>query len=330
MRNYVELFSGAGGLSLGFEQAGFQNIFSVEYDEQAAMTYKKNFPEHKLLVSDVKDITDDEIISLISNISVDVVIGGPPCQGFSLAGKNGRTFVEDERNYLFKEFARFVSIINPKMFVIENVARLKSHNNGQTILEIRTLFEQMGYRVQFEVLQSANFEIPQKRQRIFIVGYRDGSFSFPEAINKLVSVKEAIEDLPSLGNGEKSEIPNHQSMKHTNQMLEKMSFIKDGGNRTDIPEKIRPKSGDIRKYIRYNSSKPSVTVTGDMRKIFHYSQNRALTCRELARLQSFPDDFIFEGNSISIQQQIGNAVPPKLAKAVAMSVQECLGELRCR
>ena len=133
--------------------------------------------------------------------------------------------------------------------------------------------------------------------------------------------------MPALKSGEEnSSIPNHNAMKHSNQMLEKMSFVKDGGNREEIPEILRPKSGDVRKYIRYKSDAPSVCVTGDMRKIFHYNQNRALTPRELARLQTFPDDFVFYGTSINIQQQIGNAVPPLLAKKISLKVKEYLDD----
>lgn len=322
--NYVDLFSGAGGLSLGFEMAGFNNVFSVEYDKKIAESYKKNFPTHNLLVKDIQEITDDEIITLQHNQEVDVVIGGPPCQGFSLAGRIGRSFVEDKRNYLFKEFVRVVKIIDPPMFVMENVARILSHNKGETIKELTNEFKKIGYNVQYKVLQAADYGVPQKRQRIFIVGTKNKEFNFPTPIGTTITVKEAIGDLPPLKSGERSEVPNHFSMNHSSQMLKKMSYIGDGGNRNQIPEDLRPKTGDIRKYIRYDSQKPSVTVTGDMRKIFHYEQNRALTPRELARLQSFPDNFIFEGNSISIQQQIGNAVPPLLGYAVAKQVKESL------
>lgn len=325
--NYVELFSGAGGLSLGFEKAGFQNVFSVEFDEVISETYQYNFPNNNLIVSDVKNISDNQIIDVIGNQTVDVVIGGPPCQGFSLAGKNGRTFVDDERNYLFREFVRFVSVIKPKMFVMENVARMASHNRGETIREIIREFENIGYNVQYQILQAADYEVPQKRQRIFVVGTTGQQFEFPLAREQKITVEMAIGDLPPLESGEESTVPNHIAMKHTEQMLEKMSYVSDGGTRDEIPEIIRPKSGDIRKYIRYKSSEPSVTVTGDMRKIFHYKQNRALTGRELARLQSFPDDFIFKGKSISIQQQIGNAVPPKLSYAVAVEVKKALKEV---
>ncbi|MDB1652818.1 DNA (cytosine-5-)-methyltransferase [Enterococcus durans] len=324
--NYIELFSGAGGLSLGFEEAGFKNIFAVEHDKTIAQTYKLNFPKNNLIVSDIKAIDNNKIKELTLGKKIDVVIGGPPCQGFSLAGKNGRTFVDDDRNWLFKEFVRFVSVIKPKMFVMENVARMISHNKGQTILEIKTEFESLGYSVQYKVLQAANYDVPQKRQRIFIVGTTTQTFHYPTPNDSEISVKEAIGDLPKLNSGETSSIPNHFAMKHSEQMLKKMSYVTDGGDRTDIPEELRPKTGDIRKYIRYASDKPSVTVTGDMRKIFHYNQNRALTSRELARLQSFPDTFIFKGNSITVQQQIGNAVPPKLSLAIAKEVKKCLEE----
>lgn len=322
--NYVDLFSGAGGLSLGFEMAGFNNVFSVEYDKKAAESYKKNFPTHNLLVKNIQEITDDEIITLHHNREVDIIIGGPPCQGFSLAGRIGRSFVDDKRNYLFKEFVRFVKIIDPPIFVMENVARILSHNKGETIKELTNEFKKIGYIVQYKVLQAADYGVPQKRQRIFIVGTKNKEFNFPTPIGTTITVKEAIGNLPPLKNGEHSEVPNHFAMNHSSQMLKKMSYIGDGGNRNQIPEDLRPKTGDIRKYIRYDSQKPSVTVTGDMRKIFHYEQNRALSPRELARLQSFPDSFIFEGNSISIQQQIGNAVPPLLGYAVAKQVKESL------
>ena len=325
--NYVELFSGAGGLSLGFEEVGFKNVFSVEYNQQIAKTYQRNFPQNKLIIADIRILNDEEILKLSEGKKIDVIIGGPPCQGFSLAGNIGRTFVEDERNYLFKEFVRVVSLLKPSVFVMENVARMARHNKGKTIEEVKKSFEDIGYEVQYQVLQAADYGVPQKRQRIFVVGTLGQDFFYPEkTLSDYMTVKEAIDDLPPLQSGEKSEVPNHFAMKHSQQMLEKMSYVKDGGDRNSIPIEIRPKSGDIRKYIRYNSNLPSVTVTGDMRKVFHYNQNRALTPRELARLQSFPDEFVFEGNSINIQQQIGNAVPPKLSYAIAMEVKRSLEE----
>ncbi len=326
---YIDLFCGAGGLSLGFDSAHFENVFAVEFNPDFAKTYSRNFPEHKLIIDDIRNLNDSRIKELVGDNDVDVIIGGPPCQGFSIAGNIGRTFIDDERNQLFKEFVRFVTYIQPKMFVMENVAAMATHLKGKTIKTIVDAFENAGcgYKVKYEVLNSANYGIAQERRRIVIVGIRsdiDSEFSYPEKAEEVLTVKDVIDDLPKLISGQKSEIPNHVAMKHSAQMLEKMSYVKDGGDRMDIPEALRPKSGDIRKYIRYDSTKPSVCVTGDMRKIFHYEQNRALTARELARIQSFPDDFIFEGASIQIQQQIGNAVPPKLAYQIALKVEETL------
>jgi len=322
----IDLFSGAGGMSLGFEKAGFQSFFAVEFNEQFAKTYQNNFKKTPVIMENIRDLGNNKINELLKGRKVDLIIGGPPCQGFSIAGHIGRKFLDDERNQLFREFLRFVDYIKPKIFVMENVATLATHNKGKTLEEIKTEINSIGYDSVYEVLNSVHYGVPQERRRIFIIGTKkSNSFSFPSKQNKINTVKEAIGDLPPLKSGEASSFPNHSSMNHTKQMLEKMSYIKDGGNRNEIPAKLRPKSGDIRKYVRYNSQKPSYCVTGDMRKIFHYSQNRALTPRELARLQTFPDDFIFYGNSISIQQQIGNAVPPKLAYQIALQVREVLG-----
>lgn len=326
---YVDLFCGAGGLSLGFDKAGFENIFAVECNADFAETYKYNFPDHKLAIADIRNITEEEILEIIDGRRVDVIIGGPPCQGFSIAGNIGRTFLDDERNQLFKEFVRFVSFLRPKMFMMENVAALATHLKGKTIDVIVKALENAGadYRVKWKVLNSVNYGVAQERRRIVIVGVRSDlktTFSYPQKAERIFTVKEVIGNLPALQSGETSDIPNHSAMRHSAQMLKKMSYVRDGGDRMDIPEELRPASGDKRKYIRYDSKKPSVCVTGDMRKIFHYEQNRALTARELARLQSFPDDFVFLGASIKIQQQIGNAVPPKLAYQIALKIQETL------
>ncbi len=319
---YIDLFSGAGGFSLGFDNRGFQNIFSVDIEPSFCETYRHNFPEHNLITKDISKISDDEILKLQGDNDIDVIIGGPPCQGFSLAGNNGRRFIDDPRNRLFKEFVRFVKVVKPKYFVMENVARLYTHNNSQTKNEIITDFENLGYKVECKILNSADYGVPQIRKRIIFIGTKyNQDILFPEKqVEEYVTVKEAIHLYPKLVSGETSDIPNHNAMNHTEQMLLKMSFISDGGDRTEIPHQLRPKSGDIRKYIRYASWKPAVTVTGDMRKIFHYEQNRALTVRELAKLQSFPDDFIFKSSSISQQQQVGNSVPPKMAEALANTI----------
>lgn len=325
--NMISLFSGAGGMDLGFEKAGFKTMFGIEFDKTFASTYIYNFPNNKLNVCDIKEFSNEKIEEEIIGQTVDVVIGGPPCQGFSKAGNIGRMFLDDERNYLFLEYVRFVARVKPKIFVLENVAALATHNKGKTINSIIKEFQKLGYLTKYWIINASDYGVPQDRRRIFLVGsIYDTDFNFPSSNHKKTTIKDAIDDLPAIANGEISGIPNHSSMRHSTQMLEKMSYVKDGGNRLDIPEDIRPKSGDIRKYVRYNSDKPSFCVTGDMRKIFHYSQNRALTNRELARIQTFPDSFIFCGSTISIQQQIGNAVPPKLSHILAVAIMEYLNE----
>ena len=326
--NVIDLFSGAGGFSLGFKNSGYFDILlSIDNNKSLSETYEKNFKDVRHLTRDILSFDKNEIKELIKDKVIDVIIGGPPCQGFSIAGNIGRLEKNDERNKLFLGYLNFVKVVEPKIFIMENVARLTTHNKGKTFKIIKEYFEEIGYNVEYKILNSKDYGIPQERRRVFIIGKKENrKFEFPKKEFKIKTVKETIEDLPKLKNGENSNIPNHSAINHSNQMLEKMKFVKDGGNRGDIPENLRPKSGDVRKYIRYKSDAPSVCVTGDMRKIFHYEQNRALTPRELARLQTFPDNFIFYGTSINIQQQIGNAVPPLLAQKISLKIKEYLDD----
>ncbi|WP_296005215.1 DNA cytosine methyltransferase [uncultured Alistipes sp.] len=327
--NYIDLFSGAGGFSLGFDWAGFENVFSVEYDHEICETYRHNFPYHQLIECDISVLRDETVLELVKNKKIDVVIGGPPCQGFSMAGNIGRQFMDDPRNQLFKEFIRIVKLVRPTCFVMENVARLYTRLNGQTREEIIKRFEDIGYVVEAKIVCASEYGIAQNRYRVLFIGKLTNNteyrIEFPKKVNKPTkTIKDAIGHYPSLKSGENSNIPNHEAMAHSAQMLKKMSYVKDGGGREDIPESIRPQKGDVRKYIRYDSSKPSICITGDMRKVFHYDQNRALTVRELAAIQSYPDSFIFLGNKIKQQQMVGNSVPPVLAEAIAAAVKKML------
>ncbi len=319
---YIDLFSGAGGFSLGFDAAGFHNCFSIDMEPNYCKTYRANFPHHHLIEDDIKNLSEQTIKSLVKEATIDVVIGGPPCQGFSMAGSIGRKFIDDPRNQLFNEFARVVEIVQPNYFVMENVARLYTHQNGVTRSEIVSLFEKMGYSVSCKVLNTAKYGIPQVRNRVFFIGNKCSSnIFFPEEKPlPFKTVAESIGHFPVLAANESSPLPNHTAMNHSVQMLEKMKYIGDGGTREAIPVHLRPQTGDVRKYIRYKSTEPSICVTGDMRKVFHYEQNRALTVRELAALQSFPDDFVFEGSTIAQQQQVGNAVPPLMARIIADTI----------
>lgn len=319
---YIDLFSGAGGFSYGFDKMNFENIFSVDIEPVFCKTYRTNFPKHYLIQDDIANITKNQINKIINGKEIDVIIGGCPCQGFSMAGNIGRKFIDDPRNHLFKQFGRIVNIVKPKYFVMENVARLFTHNKGKTKKEIITLFNKIGYAVDCKVINSVDYGVAQIRKRIIFIGSRiSNKLEFPILTSKIPkSIKDVIDHFPKLKSGESSVIPNHIAMNHSEQMLKKMSFISDGGNRTEIPLKYRPVSGDVRKYIKYKSDSPSICITGDMRKVFHYSQNRALTVRELASIQSFPDSFIFNGSTISQQQQVGNSVPPLMAIEIAKSI----------
>ena len=275
---YVDLFCGAGGFAYGFDSAGFKNVFSIDFDKNFSKTYRRNFPSHHLIERDISLLSKKEIKKIIGNTQIDVVIGGPPCQGFSIAGNIGRRFLDDERNKLFNEFVRVVSVIKPRFFVMENVARLFTHNKGKTKEEIISSFNKIGYDVECTILNSADFGVPQLRRRVIFFGKprtSDSSISFPKKnMEKYKNTKEAIGDLAPLEAGQSSDkFFNHVAMKHSEQMLKKMKFVSEGGNRREIPHKIRPKKGDVRKYIRYNSSMASITVTGDMRKFFIFRRN---------------------------------------------------------
>ena len=327
---YIDLFCGSGGFSLGFDNSGFKNIFSVEFNPEICNTYRHNFPSHNLIECDIKELSNERVKELTKDTDVDVVIGGPPCQGFSMAGNIGRRFVDDPRNSLFKEFVRVVSIVKPKCFVMENVAMLYTRKNGETREEIIQCFEQLGYVVKAEIVNASDYGVPQDRRRVLFIGKLTDNFmeviDFPEkTTGTKKTVSDAIGHFPPLKSGESDpNIPNHEAMVHSEQMLEKMSYVKDGGTREDIPENIRPEKGDARKYIRFASDKPAVCITGDMRKVFHYSQNRPLTVRELAAIQTYPDSFEFLGNRSLQQQMVGNSVPPVLASAIADAVKKML------
>ena len=321
---YIDLFCGSGGFSLGFDNKGFENIFSIDIEPSFCETYRYNFPNHTLILKDISKLSNDEILKLIGSNKIDVVIGGPPCQGFSMAGNIGRKFIDDPRNKLYREFIRVVKVIGPRFFVMENVARLYTHSKGLIRKQIISDFNEIGYNLECKVVNTIDYGVPQIRNRVLFIGTKlNTEILFPKKIDKKpLTVEEAIGSYPPLKSGEDSDFPNHSAMNHSEQMLKKMSFVKEGGDRNQIPVKFRPTSGDIRKYIRYHRKEPSVCITGDMRKIFHYEQNRALTVRELAKLQTYPDTFIFKGSKISQQQQVGNSVPPKLAESIAEVIKK--------
>ena len=340
----IDIFSGAGGLSLGAQMAGITISHAVEINESAAKTFVRNHKGAQIHQSDIKDVKTEDLTS--SEAPVFVIMGGPPCQGFSLSNTRSRN-MENDKNYLFLEFVRLVREIKPIWFVLENVWGLTTINNGETQTMIEECFRAIGYTVNSKVLWASDYGVPQCRNRFFMVGNLYGiDFDFPKPYEYQVSVEEAIGDLPRLVNGEmvdagsyivplenaskyaqlmrrKSEIPTQNYVSRNNDLvIERYKYIGQGQNWKAIPEHLMTNYADKGRchsgiYKRLRADKPSVVISNYRKSmLIHPYQDRGLSVREAARLQSFPDDFYFEGPISHIQQQIGNAVPPLLAKAV--------------
>lgn len=337
MTTFVDLFCGAGGLSLGLKNAGWKPLLSLDHWDDAIKTYRHNFDDHECINADVAAVKEADFSRHLS--SCDWVVGGPPCQGFSTVGRRKR---DDPRNRLVFEFARTVDILRPANFLIENVIGLK---DMRFVEAVEQFFEARGYTVSTMVLRSADYGVPQLRHRIFFVGSLAGvAFSAPEishAPGCHVTVDEAIGDLPALGPGGSARdytgpartayqrrmregstgLSGHEVSRHPPHLVKAISFIPDGGNRRDIPEPYQPKSGFHNSYSRLHSKSPAVAVTQNMGKpsgtrCIHPFQNRGLTAREGARLQGFPDKFEFLGGVTSQRLQVANAVSPILAEAM--------------
>jgi DNA (cytosine-5)-methyltransferase 1 len=341
---FIDLFSGAGGLTLGLEEAGWKCLGGLDSWGDAVATYKRNLPSHPAYEIDIKEI---DAAWLAKNLpdGPDWVVGGPPCQGWSTVGKR---LWDDERNELFTEFMRVVRLLQPRNFLIENVLGLKDMGAAP---DVRALFAGIGYEVSFHVVRAADFGVPQLRRRVIFVGDRGGlSVQKPVAtseVNEFTTVWDAIGDLPFVGPGEtateydespftdyqrvlrrrSAELQGHTVSAHPPYLVKALSFIPDGGNRTAIPVEYQPTSGWHNTYSRLNSKEPAVAITSNLGKpsgtrCVHPFQHRGLTAREGARLQSFPDEFHFEGGIVSQRLQIANAVPPMLARALGESLDD--------
>lgn len=332
--NFIDLFSGAGGLLRGFLDAGFQAVFSVEMWEPAIQTHKLNYPNVSLFERDIRTITNEELKEYIGKI--DVIVGGPPCQGFSTIGKR---LVKDPRNELVFEYIRFVDVIKPKVFLMENVRGLLSSDGGRTKSAIEKEFNKIGYNVTSKVLCAADYGVPQIRNRVFFLGIKNDypiEVSFPEPTHNsdnYATVGDAINDLL----GKENKIPNHIPMKHNSIVTERIKFIKEGEGipKEGLPDKIAYGSrSDYSKnhlknfshvYRRLSRFKPSTTmVPGHNAFPLHPVANRSLTVREAARIQTFPDDVVFCGTRQNQCIQVGNAVPVRLANVLAEHIKKIL------
>jgi len=322
----VELFAGAGGLSLGFKMAGFKILAATDMEPLSRETYRLNFPGVPFIERDVRRLSGGELVDA-AGARPDLVIGGPPCQGFSTLGDK---LSSDPRNLLFEEFARIVDEVRPRGVVIENVRAITTMYGGQFKENVLRRFAEIGYPLTLGVLDAAAYGIPQHRLRAFFIGFRNDSapFDFPigthgGAALPLVGVGEAIGDLAEMGD----EIPNHIPLNHSETVVRRYRLIPEGG-RLPKPEAL---PADIRRsnfgntYKRLHRDRPSLTlVPGNNAFPVHPWLDRSLTPREAARLQTFPDEYVFPGDRRRQCILVGNAVPPHLAEVVARAVTERL------
>lgn len=340
--NCIDLFCGCGGLSLGFEKAGINVLVGIDAWQDAITTFNYNHKNSKGICADLSTLEPSEIEKELNGKSVDLIIGGPPCQGFSVAGKH---IVDDVRNKLYKNFVRFVEYYKPKAFMMENVPNILSIGGGIVRDSIVKDFSDLGYKVVYQVLTASNYGTPQNRRRAVFVGFKNGfEFKFPEkTVEKLITSSEALSDLPenSLEDGSpypiaskcdyqklmrcnSDKVYNHQITEHNERTKEIIALVPDGGNYKNLPEELQQTRKVHIAWTRLNSQKPSFTIDTGHRHHFHYKWNRIPTVRESARIQSFPDDFIFLGTKTSQYKQVGNAVPPLMAEAIAKKIKESL------
>jgi len=339
----IDLFCGCGGLSQGFIDAGYNIILGIDKWQDAIETFNFNHKNSNGIVADLLTLSPETVSKKEKIDNVDVIIGGPPCQGFSIAGKR---IVDDERNQLYKSFLHYVEFFKPKAFLMENVPNIMSIGKGAIKEQIIIDFEKIGYKMSNKILLASDYGVPQNRNRAFFVGLRDGSvFDFPQPTtpdNKITS-KQAISDLPkhTLKDGESYSLDskssyqkqmrngnkvvfNHQITEHKEKTIEIISMVPDGGNYKSLPKELHSTRKVNIAWTRLNSNKPSFTIDTGHNHHFHYEFNRVPTARESARLQSFHDDFIFKKGKTSQLKQIGNAVPPLLAKEIAIKLKKHL------
>lgn len=385
---FIDLFAGAGGLSEGLTEAGFHSLFASDIVPVYAQTYQRNHVGTKVVTEDIRLLDAEKVRDELGlkRGELDLMAGGPPCQGFSINAPVRST--SDHRNHLFKEYLRFVDAFAPKVVLIENVPGLVSFEHGATLYAILEALSNLGYGADVRILGAAYYGVPQMRWRTIIIGLRGAelpSEAFPDPIYhapikpnftttfngkslvkiptsvteaKFTTVQEAIGDLPSLKCGERGEtvkeytsdpqcdyqkrarlgsvgVINHEAPRLSKINLERLHYIKPGGNWTDIPDELLPKgmqrarkSDHTKRYGRVDPSGLASTILTKCDPhwgaYFHYAQDRSFTVREAARIQSFPDHFIFTGTQAQQFEQVGNAVPPLLAKAVGLSIRSIL------
>jgi DNA (cytosine-5)-methyltransferase 1 len=370
----IDLFCGAGGLSEGLEQAGFEALVGVDFDKNAIATYQLNHPNAKCLQDDVANVSGRQLLDLAGAKSIDLIAGGPSCQGFSTHGKRMQ---DDPRNFLFKHFVRLVDEVQPRMFLMENVKGMLTYSKGAFRRQIEAAFAEIGYRTAFTTVCAADFGVPQMRNRVLFIGTRepDIELSFPQPTHgcskagllSYVTVGDAINDLPSLGNqysqpswpyakppgnafqiyarsGANTEVALHHSGPLSSLAAQLAKHIGPGQGLRAVPVEHLPQrfkkmrtisNGQLRQdcttlYHRLDSAKPAYTITCFYRNVssgpfLHPFEDRSISHREAARLMSYPDRYKFAGSNFT--RQIGNSVPPLMARAVGKHLVDLLSSI---
>ena len=322
---YLEVCAGCGGLSYGFKCAGLQGVALIEIDKTCVKTLKSNFKNETVINNDMRKID----FSIYRN-KVDIVVGGIPCQSFSIAGK--REGLENaNKGGLFYDFKRCVIEINPLMFMIENVEGLKNINDGDTYNFIIKEMEGLGYRVTSEVLNAVNYDVPQKRKRLIIIGTKyDVEFIFPKKQSKILTLKDALKNVPT-----------SKGVEYSASKKKVLALVPAGGCWIDLPNDVQKEymgksitSGGGKRGMarRLSWNEPCLTLTTSpcqkQTERCHPEITRPLTIREYARIQTFPDSFNFEGTTTSIYKQIGNAVPCMLGYHVGLQIIKTLDKIK--
>lgn len=346
-KNFIDLFAGAGGLSCGLEMAGWRCLLGVDSDRYAMKTFSRNHHEANTYCGDITKLDQKTLDQLIGPEKIMAVVGGPPCQGFSTVGTGNP---KDQRNSLFMQFVRIVKLTSPEFVVVENVTGLLAKKNERTLKAIISQFERLGYKLNFKVMAAHEYGVPEMRRRTIIIGSKNLSHpSFPSPLydnskRPYLTVSEALKDitgidgklynhdleqaqvLSSLDKKRLACIPEGRGIRYEKDEKEffKSSKLKLGINWAELPE------GRFRqtRYYRLDGKKPSPTIMTHRHSYYHPTEHRFLTQREAARLQSFPNEFVFEGPLSAQWRQIGNAVPPLLGKAIGQELNKMLKKIK--